>query len=91
MFDNKHIKQNCIARFAANLKRGLRKAYGTSVNPNRYGNNYENYESYNRYSNRFSDNINTNTAATSNNMRDYDKITKSIKDEILKKITQALS
>ena len=73
------------------IVRGIRKAYGTSVNPNRYGNNYENNESYNRYSNRFSDNINTNTAATSNNMRDYDKITKIIKDEILKKITQALS
>lgn len=28
LHDDKHIKKNCIARFAANLKRALRKAYG---------------------------------------------------------------
>ena len=33
LFDNKHIKNNCIARFAANLKIALRKAY--NINPSK--------------------------------------------------------
>ena len=27
-YDNKHIKQSCVARFASNIKRTLRLAYG---------------------------------------------------------------
>ena len=27
-YDNKHLKESCIARFAANIKRALRAAYG---------------------------------------------------------------
>lgn len=51
--DNKHFKQSCIARFAANIKRALNKAYGREryhtdrkiISPNTT-NNYGNTLSY---------------------------------------------
>ena len=49
--DAKHIKSSCIARFAANLKIALRKAYGLERNRYRDRNDYHQQNAWQRESN----------------------------------------
>ena len=56
MYDNKHTKQQCFARFASNLRRGLKWHMESLKNFNRPRKNLESFESNSWYDNRFTDN-----------------------------------
>ena len=53
LHDNKHIKKDCLGRFAANLKKALRKAYGLeeSYQQHKYNRNLGNYPNHRKFDN----------------------------------------
>ena len=93
-YDTKHIKDTCIARFAANIKRGLNKAYDRSYKP---GSRIISHEGDNFRSSNFNNESSTkniqrnegNENERCNNMRK--EMENTLKAELLRKITLALS
>lgn len=85
-YDNKHFKESCVARFAANIKRALNKAYGRQQrnNVDRKSNREKKYNYENTFTRR------TNDQATEEQLPHHVKgIMSSFKDNLLRKITEA--
>ena len=93
LYDNKHIKKNCIARFAANLKIALRKAYNIQASKNYklqnlagYTNNRPVYtgNSYPQQNNVYNDhNNNGDVNNDSNRNHGYDYLKNDLKRKLL--------